>query len=150
MLTTSVQALRPESRSRFRFVLAQEWVRERFWVVPTRLLVAGMAVGVAVSRADSIPGLEKVGGGLPVRARSAEALLGMVAASMLTFVGVSSRSRGRPPVRERTTFSASDSHIRPFRFTKLAFRLFLATFAYAIVVIVVEGSSSSADVLAWL
>ena len=31
--------------------------------------------------------------------------------------------------------------------TKLAFGLFLATFAYAIVVIVVEGASSSADVL---
>jgi uncharacterized protein YceK len=88
VLTASVQALRPESRNGFRVVLAQEWVRERFWVVPTALLVAGMAVGLAVSRADSIPGLDEVGGGLPVRPGSAEALLGIIAASMLTFVGV--------------------------------------------------------------
>ena len=69
-------------------MLAREWIRERFWVVPTVLLVAGVAAGLAVSRVDSIPVLAKVGGGLPVRDSSAETLLAIVASSMLTFVGV--------------------------------------------------------------
>ena len=59
MPTASVKALRPESRHGFQVVVAQEWVRERFWVVPTALLIAGMAVGLAVSRADSIPGVDR-------------------------------------------------------------------------------------------
>ncbi len=63
MPPVSVKALRPESRNGFRVVLVQEWVSERFWVVPTALLAAGLAVGVAVSRADSIPGVDRVGGG---------------------------------------------------------------------------------------
>jgi Predicted membrane protein (DUF2254) len=148
VITASVQALRPESRNGFRLVLAQEWFRERFWVVPTALLVAGMAVGVAVSRADSIPGLERVGGGLPVRAGSAEALLGIIAASMLTFVGVVFTIT--LVALQLASAQLSPRVIRTFvrsSITKLAFGLFLATFAYAIVVIVVEGASSSADVL---
>jgi uncharacterized membrane protein len=146
--TASVKALRPESRSGFRVVLAEEWVRERFWVVPAVLLVAGMAVGIAVSRADSIPGLAKVGGGLPVRPGSAEALLGIIAASMLTFVGVVFTIT--LVALQLASAQLSPRVIRTFvrsGITKLAFGLFLATFAYAIVVIVVEGASSSADVL---
>jgi uncharacterized membrane protein len=146
--TASVKALRPESRSGFRIVLAQEWVRERFWVVPTALLIAGMAVGLAVSRADSIPGVDSVGGGLPVRAGSAEAILGIIAASMLTFVGVVftitlvalQLASAQLSPRVIRTFVRSGT-------TKLAFGLFLATFAYAIVVFIVEGASSSASVL---
>jgi uncharacterized membrane protein len=148
VLPASVQALRPESRNEFRLVLAREWVQERFWVVPTALLIAGMAVGVAVSRADSIPGLHKVGGGLPVRAASAEALLGIIAASMLTFVGVVFTIT--LVALQLASAQLSPRVIRTFvrsGVTKLAFGLFLATFAYAIVVIVVEGASSSASVL---
>jgi uncharacterized membrane protein len=146
--TASVKALRPESRHGFRVVLAQEWVRERFWVVPTALLLAGMAVGLAVSRADSIPGIDRVGGGLPVRAASAEAILGIIAASMLTFVAVVftitlvalQLASAQLSPRVIRTFIRSGT-------TKLAFGLFLATFAYAIVVFIVEGASSSASVL---
>ncbi len=148
MPTASVKALRPESRNGFRVVLAQEWFRERFWVVPAALLVAGMAVGIAVSRADSIPGLDEVGGGLPVRPGSAEALLGIIAASMLTFVGVVFTIT--LVALQLASAQLSPRVIRTFvrsGITKLAFGLFLATFAYAIVVIVVEGASSSADVL---
>ncbi len=148
MTPASVNALRPESRNRFRVVLAQEWVSERFWVVPTALLVAGIAVGLAVSRADSIPGLVRVGGGLPVRASSAESLLGIIAASMLTFVGVVFTIT--LVALQLASAQLSPRVIRTFvrsGITKLAFGLFLATFAYAIVVIVVEGASSRPDVL---
>jgi uncharacterized membrane protein len=146
--TVSVQALRPETRNAFRILLAREWVRERFWVVPTALLVTGMAVGVVVSRADSIPGLDQVGGGLPVRSSSAEALLGIIAASMLTFVGVVFTIT--LVALQLASAQLSPRVIRTFArsgITKLAFGVFLATFAYAIVVIVVEGSTSSASVL---
>jgi hypothetical protein len=50
----SVKALRPESRNGFRVVLVQEWVSERFWVVPTALLAAGLAVGVAAGSARTL------------------------------------------------------------------------------------------------
>ena len=148
MPPASVKALRPESRNGFRVVLVQEWVRERFWVVPTALLAAGLAVGVAVSRADSIPGVDRVGGGLPVRAGSAEALLGIIAASMLTFVGVVFTIT--LVALQLASAQLSPRVIRTFvrsGITKLAFGLFLATFAYPIVVIVVEGASSRASVL---
>jgi uncharacterized membrane protein len=148
MPTATVKALRPESRNGFRLVLAQEWVRERFWVVPTALLIAGMAVGLAVSRADSIPGIDRVGGGLPVRAGSAEAILGIIAASMLTFVGVVFTIT--LVALQLASAQLSPRVIRTFvrsGITKLAFGLFLATFAYAIVVFIVEGASSSASVL---
>ena len=148
MPTASAKALRPESKNGFRVVLAQEWVRERFWVVPTVLLVAGVAVGLAVSRADSIPGLAKVGGGLPVRASSAEALLGIIASSMLTFVGVVFTIT--LVALQLASAQLSPRVIRTFvrsGVTRIAFGLFLATFGYAIVVIVVEGASSSPDVL---
>lgn len=148
MPTASVKALQPESRNGFRLVLAQEWVRERFWVVPTALLIAGMVVGLAVSRADSIPGIDRVGGGLPVRAGSAEAILGIIAASMLTFVGVVFTIT--LVALQLASAQLSPRVIRTFvrsGITKLAFGLFLATFAYAIVVFIVEGASSSASVL---
>ena len=90
----------------------------------------------------------RLGGGLPVRASSAEALLGIIAASMLTFVAVVftitlvalQLASAQLSPRVIRTFVRSGT-------TKLAFGLFLATFGYAIVVIVVEGASSSPDVL---
>ncbi len=142
------KALRPESRSRFRRVLVQEWFRERFWAVPTVLLVAGVATGLAVSRVDSIPVLARLGGGLPVRTSSAEALLGIIAASMLTFVGVVFTIT--LVALQLASAQLSPRVIRTFvrsGITKVAFGLFLATFGYAIVVIVVEGASSDPAVL---
>jgi uncharacterized membrane protein len=146
--TASVKARRPESRNGFRVVLAKEWVRGRFWVVPTLLLVAGVAAGLAVSRVDSIPVLANIGGGLPVRASSAETLLAIVASSMLTFVGVVFTIT--LVALQLASAQLSPRVIRTFvrsGVTRLAFGLFLATFAYAIVVIVVEGAASSPDVL---
>jgi uncharacterized membrane protein len=146
--TATAKALRPESRNAFRVVLAKEWVRERFWVVPTVLLVAGVAAGLAVSRVDSIPVLAKVGGGLPVRDSSAETLLAIVASSMLTFVGVVFTIT--LVALQLASAQLSPRVIRTFvrsGVTRLAFGLFLATFGYAIVVIVVEGAASSPDVL---
>jgi uncharacterized membrane protein len=73
-------------------VLVQEWVHERFWVVPTVLLIGGVVAGLAISMVDSVPGLAELGAGLPVKATTAEALLGIIAASMLTYVAAVSRS----------------------------------------------------------
>ena len=129
-------------------VLVHEWIRERFWAVPTVLLTAGVALGVAVSRVESIPGLALVGGGLPIRTGSAEALLGIIAASMLTFVGVVFTIT--LVALQLASAQLSPRVIRTFvrsAITKVAFGLFLATFGYAIVVIVVEGASSDPAVL---
>jgi hypothetical protein len=59
---------------------------------------------------------------------------------------LSSRSRSWPSSWRAPNFPHGRTFVRS-GVTKLAFGLFLATFAYAIVVIVVEGASSSADVL---
>jgi len=129
-------------------VLVQEWFRERFWAVPTVLLVAGVVAGLTVSRADSIPGIAQVGGGLPIRTSSAETLLGIIAASMLTFVGVVFTIT--LVALQLASAQLSPRVIRTFvrsGITKVAFGLFLATFGYAIVVIVVEGASSNPAVL---
>jgi uncharacterized membrane protein len=74
--------------------------------------------------------------------------LGIIAASMLTFVGVVFTIT--LVALQLASAQLSPRVIRTFvrsGITKLAFGLFLATFAYAIVVIVVEGASSSASVL---
>ncbi|HEY5786247.1 MAG TPA: DUF2254 domain-containing protein [Microlunatus sp.] len=129
-------------------VLVQEWIRERFWAVPTVLLVAGVSAGLAVSSVDSIPGLAQLGGGLPIRTASAETLLGIIAASMLTFVGVVFTIT--LVALQLASAQLSPRVIRTFvrsGITKVAFGLFLATFGYAIVVIVVEGASSNPAVL---
>ena len=107
-----------------------------------------MAVGLAVSSADSIPALSKVGGGQPVRANSAETLLSIIASSMLTFVGVVFTIT--LVALQLASAQLSPRVIRTFvrsGVTRLAFGLFLATFAYAIVAILVEGAASSPDVL---
>ena len=148
MPSALAKALRPESITRFRLVLVHEWIRERFWAVPTVLLVAGVATGLAVSRVASIPGLAEVGGGLPIRTSSAETLLGIIAASMLTFVGVVFTIT--LVALQLASAQLSPRVIRTFvrsGITKVAFGLFLATFGYAIVVIVVEGASSNPAVL---
>ena len=89
----------------------------------------GCTVGLAVARADTIPGVDKLGGGLPVRASSAEALLGIIAASMLTFVGVVFTIT--LVALQLASAQLSPRVIRTFvrsGVTKLAFGLFLATF----------------------
>jgi uncharacterized membrane protein len=85
---TLVAALAPGRSGDHRRVVAREWLRDRFWAVPSALLVAGMLLAVLTARADDL-GLPAADRGLlPLRAGAADTILGIIATPMLTFVGV--------------------------------------------------------------
>jgi uncharacterized membrane protein len=83
-----VRAL-PAGRSRdFRRAIRREWLRDRFWALPSLVLAAGVLLAVVTARADPL-GLPAAVPGWPrVAAGTAQAVLGVIATSMLTFVGV--------------------------------------------------------------
>jgi uncharacterized membrane protein len=140
-----VPALAPGRSGDHRRVLAREWLRDRFWALPSALLVAGMLLAVLTARADDLglPAADR--GWLPVRADAADTILGIIATSMLTFVGVVftitlvalQLASAQLSPRVLRTF------VRSF-LTKLAFGIFLATFAFAMTVLVLDQSHTTA------
>ena len=65
-----------------------ERVRDRFWPIPVVLVLAGVVLGIAVSRPDLVGLPDQWGLGHAVRTKTADTLLQVMASSMLTFVGV--------------------------------------------------------------
>ena len=117
---------------------AEEWVRDRFWVVPSALLVAGVGLAVLTATADDL-GLPMWRRGLPVDPGAAESILGTIAASMLTFVGVVFTIT--LVALQLASAQLSPRVLRTFvrsAVTKLAFGTFLATFAFAVVALVLD------------
>ena len=129
-------------------MLAAEWARDRFAVVPTVLVVLGVVLGLVVTHVDAIPGLRGLVDRVPVTPSAAETILSIIASAMLTFVGVVftislvalQLASAQLSPRVLRTFVRSSV-------TKVAFGCFLATFAYAMVVLVTEAPSSSSDVV---
>jgi uncharacterized membrane protein len=134
-----------------RRVLVREWRGDRFWAVPSLLLMVGVLLAFLTTYAEALhlPAGER--GWLPVRAGAADAILGVIAASMLTFVGVVftitlvalQLASAQLSPRVLRTFVRSS-------LTKVAFGLFLATFAYAMTVLVLDqartvGTARAAD-----
>jgi len=141
---TTVLARTPESKGRYRRALAREWIGDRFWVVPTIFVVGGVLLGIAVARVDDLPVLRDLALRIPISAEAAELILGVIASSMLTFVGVVFTIT--LVALQLASAQLSPRVIRTFvrsGVTKVAFGIFLATFAYAVVVLVAEGASSS-------
>jgi uncharacterized membrane protein len=129
---TPARALRTGGRGGYLLVRAREWMRDRFWVLPSLLVLAGVVLAVLTAEAERLGIPTSWPSGLRVDPSSAGDILGVVAASMLTFVGV--------------VFTLSPRVIRAFvrsGVTKAAFGVFLATFAYAVVALVLEGAGDS-------
>lgn len=122
-----------------RRMLAREWLRDRFWAVPSMLLGAGVLLAVVTAEADALGLPAAEAGWLPVGDGVAERILGVIATSMLTFVGVVftitlvalQLASAQLSPRVLRTF------VRSF-VTKLAFGIFLATFAFAMTVLVLD------------
>lgn len=118
---------------------AGEWVRDRFWVVPSLLLTAGVVLAVLTAAADDLgvpPGWWR---GLPVDPDAAQSILGTIAASMLTFVGVVFTIT--LVALQLASAQLSPRVLRTFvrsAVTKVAFGTFLATFAFAVVALVLD------------
>ena len=112
---------------------AGEWVRETFWAIPLVLIVVGALTAVVVSRPELLALPEDWGFGNLARTSTADAILQVMASSMLTFVGVVfaitlvglqlASSQLSPRVIRTFVRSAV---------TKTAFGFFLATFAFAL------------------
>jgi uncharacterized membrane protein len=110
-----------------------EWVRERFWAIPLVLILGGVLVAVVVSRPEVLGLPEDWGFGNLARTTTADAILQVMATSMLTFVGVVfaitlvglqlASSQLSPRVIRTFVRSAV---------TKTAFGVFLAAFAFAL------------------
>jgi uncharacterized membrane protein len=139
-----VRAL-PAGRSRdFRRAIRREWLRDRFWALPSLVLAAGVLLAVVTARADPL-GLPAAVPGWPgVAAGTAQAVLGVIATSMLTFVGVVftitlvalQLASAQLSPRVLRTFVRSS-------LTKLAFGVFLATFAFATTMLVLVPSGDA-------
>src|SRR5215218_4630125 len=84
----TVRALTVTSARAHRNLRLSESVREHFWSIPLVLILLGVLAGAVVSRPDifGLPSDWHVGHA--VRTSTADAMLQLMAASMLTFVGV--------------------------------------------------------------
>ena len=126
-------------------VRAREWERDRFWVLPSLLVLAGVVLAVLTAEAERLGIPTSWPSGLRVDPSAAGDILGVVAASMLTFVGVVFTLT--LVALQLASAQLSPRVIRTFvrsGVTKAAFGIFLATFAYALVALVLEGAGDSA------
>jgi uncharacterized membrane protein len=143
MEPTAVRALPAGRATEHRRMLAREWLRDRFWAVPSMLLGGGVLLAVLTVEADSLGLPAAEAGWLPVGDGVADAILGVIATSMLTFVGVVftitlvalQLASAQLSPRVLRTF------VRSF-VTKLAFGIFLATFAFAMTVLVLDEAAA--------
>jgi uncharacterized membrane protein len=125
-------------------VLRREWLRDRFWALPSFLLAAGVLLAALTAGADAL-GLPATVPAWPrVTAGTAETVLSVIATSMLTFVGVVftitlvalQLASAQLSPRVLRTFVRSS-------LTKLAFGVFLATFAFAATMLVLDPSGNA-------
>ena len=128
-----MRALPAGSRWAHQPVRWAEWVRDRFWSIPLALIVAGVLIGVVVSRPELLGLPEDWGFGNLARTSTADAMLQVMASSMLTFVGVvfAITLVGL----QLASAQLSPRVIRTFvrsAVTKTAFGVFLASFAFAV------------------
>jgi uncharacterized membrane protein len=126
------------------------WVRERladtFWPVPALLLAVGVVLAGIVARAGSLglDGLLQVGP--PVSAGETSNVLGIIASSTLTFLGVVFTLT--LVALQLASSQLSPRVVRMFvrsGVTKLAFGLLLAAFSYCVAFLVLEGGQHRAD-----
>ena len=122
-----------------------EWVRDRFWSIPVALIVAGVLIGVVVSRPELLGLSEDWGFGNLARTSTADALLQVMASSMLTFVGVVfaitlvALELASPQLSPRVLRTFVRSPV-----TKTAFGVFLASFAFALTALAFDNVDSAA------
>jgi uncharacterized membrane protein len=126
------------------------WVRERladsFWPGPALLLVIGVVVAGITARAPSLglDGLLRVGP--QVSAGETADVLGILASSTLTFLGVVFTLT--LVALQLASSQLSPRVVRMFvrsRVTKLVFGLLLACFSYCVAFLVLEGGQHRAD-----
>jgi uncharacterized membrane protein len=141
-----VLALRPHSSRAFRWVELRDVVREHFWVIPSVMLLGGVVLAWLTAFAETLGVPQRWSRGLPVDQAGASAILGVLATSMLTFVGVVFTMT--LVALQLASAQLSPRVVRTFTrstLTKVAFGIFLATFSFSVVVLVLEEGTADAD-----
>jgi uncharacterized membrane protein len=142
----AVLALRPHSSRVFRWVELRDGVREHFWIIPSVMLLGGVVLAWLTASAESLGVPRAWSRGLPVDQAGASAILGVLATSMLTFVGVVFTMT--LVALQLASAQLSPRVVRTFTrstLTKVAFGTFLATFSFSVVVLVLEEGTANAD-----
>lgn len=140
----AVRAIHARPSRSYRHEWWRESLRDRFWVLPAFLMVLGAALAVLTAEASKVGWFDGWPTGLKVSPASSQNILGLVATSTLTFVGVVftitlvalQLASAQLSPRVIRTF------VRSF-VTRLTFGMFLATFTFSVVVLVLEGALRS-------
>jgi uncharacterized membrane protein len=143
---TGAVALRTRSDRHYRLARRVDVLRDQFWIIPTILLVAGMVLAVLTDNAEELGVPRRFARGLPVGEIPSQTILGILATSMLSFVGVVFTIT--LVALQLASAQLSPRVIRTFTrstLTKVAFGMFLATFSFSIVMLVLDESASDRD-----
>jgi uncharacterized membrane protein len=135
-----VDAWRPPASTAYRLEWAQERIRDRFWIVPAALLLSGAVLAVLTVEARQIGVPAGWRSGFSVDPGEAAGFLGIIASSTLTFLGVVFTLT--LVALQLASSQLSPRVIRNFvrsGVTKVAFGILLATFSYAVTVLVLNG-----------
>ncbi|HEY4461031.1 MAG TPA: DUF2254 domain-containing protein [Streptosporangiaceae bacterium] len=135
-----VRATAPAASAAYQLEWAREWVRDRFWVIPSALLVLGTALAVATVEAAHLGIPHGWRSGFAADPGKASGFLGIIASATLTFLGVVftltlvalQLASSQLSPRVLRTFVRSGV-------TKAAFGILLATFSYSVTVLVISG-----------
>lgn len=135
-----VDAWRPPASVAYRVEWALERIRDRFWVIPAMLLVAGAVLAVLTVEARTLGVPVAWRTGFSVAPGEAAGFLGIIASSTLTFLGVVFTLT--LVALQLASSQLSPRVIRNFvrsGVTKVAFGIMLATFSYSVTVLVLVG-----------
>jgi uncharacterized membrane protein len=124
----------------------RDLVREHFWVIPSAMLFGGVVLAWLTAFAEDLGVPARWSRGLPVDQAGASAILGVLATSMLTFVGVVFTMT--LVALQLASAQLSPRVVRTFTrstLTKVAFGTYLATFSFSVVVLVLEEGTANAD-----
>ena len=135
-----VDAWRPPASTAYRLEWTRERIRDRFWVIPGALLLSGAVLAVLTVEARQIGVPAGWRSGFSVGPGEAAGFLGIIASSTLTFLGVVFTLT--LVALQLASSQLSPRVIRNFvrsGVTKLAFGILLATFSYAVTVLVLNG-----------
>lgn len=140
MTRSQVPALHAGASGAYRRAWARERLREGFWAVPALFLVCGALLALLTVQARHLGVPASWLGGVPVDPGEASGLLGIIASSTLTFLGVVFTLT--LVALQLASSQLSPRVLRMFvrsGVTKLAFGILLATFSYSVAFLVLEG-----------
>ncbi|MGO8887577.1 MAG: DUF2254 domain-containing protein [Streptosporangiaceae bacterium] len=140
MTQPQVSALGAEASRGYRRAWAAERLADSFWVIPALFLVAGAGLAAVTVNARSLGVPVALRVGPPVNPGEAASVLGIVATSTLTFLGVVFTLT--LVALQLASSQLSPRVLRMFvrsGVTKVAFGILLATFSFSVAFLVLEG-----------